>query len=321
MQFRRLGRTEFQVSVMGLGTAEMGLEHVDQRRVDNLLGAACDAGINVIDTAALYGRSEEMIGCALRGRRDKFFIFTKCGLSPPRRRSVRGIYAHIDAARAWMLKGASEINHVSWRPKVLEWNIDQSLRRLKIDRIDLLQLHSCSEQILREGEVIDILIRARDAGKVRCIGYSGDGSAALHAIDSRQFDTLQTSINVADQEAIERILPKAAGSHIGIIAKRPIANGVWRRADRPISSQYYPYWDRLKCLEYDFLNTDHDIETALRFTLSVPGLHTALVGTTDAEHLRRNVRSAALGNLDKDQYEAIRNRWANANLPDRSAQL
>src|SRR6266478_9990853 len=149
MEKRQLGKTDLDVSVLGFGGSEIGYEHTSQDAVDQLLNGALDAGLNVIDTAECYPNSEEMIGQAVASRRSEYFLFTKCG-------------------------HASGIDLPDWDPRLLELHIERSLRRLKTDRVDLVQLHSCDEATLRKGAVIQVLQRARDAGKTRFIGYSGD---------------------------------------------------------------------------------------------------------------------------------------------------
>src|SRR5918995_1588313 len=141
-------------------------------------GEALDAGLNVIDTAECYLGSEELIGRAVAGRRGDFYLFTKCG--HPEQPGVD-----------------------DWRPESLLASIERSLRRLRTDRVDLVQLHSCSEEELRKGDVIAALQEARRKGYTRYIGYSGDGPAARYAIECGAFDTLQASVSVADQEAID----------------------------------------------------------------------------------------------------------------------
>ena len=307
METRPFGTTGLQVSVLGLGGAEIGFENVTDRAVDAILGAALDVQLTVIDTAAMYSEGEERIGRSLRGRRNQFLLFTKCGRSLPPRRSWLGFRVR---ARGKLRRAtAGDRDSPEWQPRVLEWNIEQSLRRLKTDWIDLIQLHSCSEDTLRRGEVIDVLQRARKAGKVRLIGYSGDGPAALYAIQCGQFDALQTSINIADQEALDRALPLARQRGMGVIAKRPIANGVWRSGERPPSEHNHEYWQRLQELQYDFLHNGRGFETALRFTLSAPGMHTAIVGTTNPAHLLQNAEYVTAGVLSVDQFDAIRKRW------------
>lgn len=316
MQTRRFGNTGMQVSELGFGTAEIGFEEVADRTLDAIFGVAFDMGINVIDTAAMYGDSEEKIGRALRGRRSQCFLCTKCGRHPPRRRSILGLYerAHWQAQR--LMRSVDEHESFDWQPRILEWNIDQSLRRLRVDCIDVILLHSCSEETLRRGVVIEVLLRARQAGKVRYIGYSGDGLAALHAVQCRQFDVLETSISIADQEALDLTVPLAIQNGMGVIAKRPIANGLWKSNHRPEAVTNHAYWDRLRELQYDLLQDGSAFESALRFTLSVSGVHTAIVGTANPAHLRLDAESAEAGILAKDQFDAIRARWKKVARPD-----
>ncbi|MDQ1589626.1 MAG: hypothetical protein QOG71_253 [Pyrinomonadaceae bacterium] len=275
------------VSVLGFGGSEIGYGQSAVETVERLLGSALDAGLNVIDTAECYVTSEELIGRAVSHRRADYYLFTKCG-------------------------HAAGIDLPDWDARLLEQSIERSLRRLRTHHVDLLQLHSCSEEVLRQGDVIEVLRRAREGGLTRYIGYSGDGRAALYAVECGAFDTLQTSVNVADQEALELTLPGARARGLGVIAKRPIANAVWKNAARPADPYVQPYWDRLRQLDYQFLRGDmaEAVSTALRFTLSVPGVQTAIVGTERPERWRQNAALLAEGALDAAQFEAIRARWA-----------
>lgn len=287
MEKRQLGNTDMQVSVLGFGGAEIGYEGATAETVEQLLNSALDAGLNVVDTAECYETSEELIGQAVSHRRAEFYLFTKCG-------HPRGV-----GSEDWS------------RDSLLE-SIERSLRRLKTDRLDLIQLHSCSETVLRKGEAIAALQTARDRGYSRYIGYSGDSVAAKYAVESGAFDTLQTSVNIADQEAIELTLPLARERKIGVIAKRPIANAAWRSGHKPIDSYQHTYWDRLRKLDYEFIrgrSVEQSIAHALRFTLSVPGVHCAIVGTTKPERWAENAQLLGAGPLSAAEFEAIRDRW------------
>jgi aryl-alcohol dehydrogenase-like predicted oxidoreductase len=286
MEKRQLGKTDMHVSVLGFGGAEIGFEKAAVQTVAELLHSALDAGLNVIDTAECYLQSEELIGEAVSGRRKDFYLFTKCG--HPENPGVG-----------------------DWRPASLLASIERSLKRLRTERLDLVQLHSCSEEELRKGDVISALEEARHKGYTRYIGYSGDGGAARYAVECGRFDTLQTSVSIADQEAIDLTLPLARQRQMGVIAKRPIANAVWRRPDKPDSAYHLPYWERLQKLHYDFLRGDLNeaASIALRFTLSVPGVHTAIVGTKNPRRWRENAELLKAGSLPKETFDAIQARW------------
>ncbi len=284
---RRLGHTGIAASVLGFGASELGQQRIAQKMAEHILGSALDAGLNVIDTAACYGNSEELIGRAVGHRRKDFYILTKCG-------------------------HAAGLEFQDWSPALIEPSIDRSLKRLRTDYLDIVQLHSCSEQDLRQGELAAALQHARDKGKLRYIGYSGDGQAALYAVQCGAFDTIQISLSIADQEAIETVLPLARQRGIGVIAKRPIANAAWLAGSWWSLSLYsWPYRRRLRKLNYDFLNRDakEAVAIALRFTLSVPGVHTAIVGTTKPSRWQQNAAMLAAGPLPESDYDMIRTRW------------
>jgi hypothetical protein len=287
MERRQLGKTDVQVSVLGFGGAEIGFEGVTAETVERLLKSALDAGLNVIDTGECYEGSEDLIGKTVSDRRGDYYLFTKCG-------HPRGV-------------GSED-----WSASSLLESIERSLRRLRTERLDLIQLHSCSETVLRKGDAIAALQTAREKGYARYIGYSGDSVAARYAVECGAFDTLQTSINIADQEAIDLTLPLAREKQMGVIVKRPIANAAWKENHKPIDSYHHAYWDRLNKLHYEFIRLlplEESIAHALRFTLSVPGVHTAIVGTTKPERWLENARLVEAGLLKEAEFRTIRERW------------
>lgn len=314
MEQRRLGNTEMTVGILGFGGSEIGLENADFETVDKLLHNALDNGLNVIDTAECYNNSEELIGRAVSNRRSEFYLFTKCG--------------HSD-----------DLHFEDWDIELIERNVDRSLKRLKTDYIDLLQLHGCSADVLKQGDVIHILRNIQSKGKVRYIGYSGDGEDAMYAVQTECFDTLQTSINIADQLAVEEVIPAAKQLGIGVIAKRPLANVAWIHGDlnlkryqrqlemmkRLKSSDEHSlnkpakvtYWERLLALDYPFIADDFAaLENAIRFTISIPGVHTAIVGTKNPERWLENLELVRKGPISLEQYEKIREKWKIASKED-----
>ncbi len=270
MEVRQLGRTELRVSRLGAGLAEIGfgLTLADVDVAGEILNAALDAGINFLDTAACYGVSEELIGRTVAHRRDEYVLATKCG--------------HV----------AGDYQGEPWTAETVTHSIERSLRRLRTDYLDLVQLHSCGVDVLERGEVITALQDAQKAGKTRYIGYSGDNEAAAWAVESGLFQTLQTSFNLVDQRARTLLFPKAREQGMGIIVKRPLANAVWR-ASRSPSAYADEYFRRAQILAQDgpLPNEPEDpILLALGFTLAHPEVDTAIVGTRNPAHMRANIR-------------------------------
>ncbi len=293
METRKFGRTDMEVSVLGFGGVEIGWNNEPLEKVEELLNSALDAGLNVIDTAAAYRTSEELIGKAVGRRRKEFFLLTKCG-------AVDGF-----TREDWSKKGVLE-------------TIEESLRKLRTDYLDIAQLHSCSAEILRQGDCIEGLQRAQEKGYTRYIGYSGDNDRARYAVEMNVFDSLQTSVSIADQAAIDGVIPLAVEKGLGVIAKRPIANAVWRNSEKPEDAYHHEYWDRIQALRYDFLNKSlgEATATALRFTLTIPGVDTLIVGTTRPRRWQENARYVSEGSLSDEEYEAIRDRWREVSTED-----
>lgn len=275
MQKTVLGKTGLEISRLGIGLSETGfnLSEAEQSQASEVLNAALDQGINFLDTAACYDLSEEQVGAAVSHRRSEFVLATKAGHFLPR--------------------GEGE----DWTADVITQSIDRSLKRMKTDHVDLLQLHSCTVDILERGDVIEALQKARDAGKTRFIGYSGDNDNAEWAVDSGIFDTLQTSFNLVDQKARARLLPAAEKQGMGIIIKRPIGNAVWGAPQDPQPYTHNPsyteeYFQRAGVLQAEgSLNEEPDdrILTALGFVMAHEEVDVAIVGTQRPHHLTSNI--------------------------------
>ena len=285
MEKRTLGKTGLEVGVLGFGGAEIGFNPVDPDAVKSMLNQALDQGLNVIDTAAAYLKSEQLIGDCIGHRRKDYVLVTKCGF-------IEG-FTKSDWSKEGILK-----------------TVKQSLRNLRTDHVDVLLLHSCSAIEMEMAEALQGIQAAKEQGLTRFIGYSGDGSDAVWAAKSGKFDVLETSINIADQDVLKLALPLAKENNMGVIAKRPIANAAWRYTDAPENEYHTEYWKRLKKLQYDFTKDEKAAaSTALRFTLSQPGVHTAIVGSTKLGRWQENAEMLKAGALPNSEIDKIKSRW------------
>jgi aryl-alcohol dehydrogenase-like predicted oxidoreductase len=267
MEMSTLGKTGLRVSRLGAGLAEMGrLSLKEEAMASDLLNAALDGGINFLDTAACYGSSEELIGRTVAHRRDEYVLATKAG-------HVTGGY-----------------QGQAWTAQTIRDSIERSLRRMKTDHVDLAQLHSCGVETLECGEVIQALLDAKKAGKARFVGYSGDHEAAMWAVESGHFDTLQTSFNLLDQGPRKALLPRAKEEGLGVIIKRPIANAVWGAPSKSSRQTYRERAEQMKD-QGEIPGAPGDpIALALGFTLAHDQVDTAIVGTSHLVHMKANIK-------------------------------
>jgi len=278
MQMTTLGKTGLEVGRLGAGLGELGWLTLDEvATAERLLNAALDGGINFFDTAACYGFSEELIGRTVAHRRHEYILATKCG-------HVRGS----GPVKTGMGGGQP------WTAQTIAHSIERSLVRMKTDYLDLVQLHSCDVEVLEKGDAIEALAKARQEGKTRFIGYSGDNEAALWAVESGLFDTLQTSFSLVDQHALSRLFPLAEARGVGIIAKRPIANATWgaERSPMPYHDEYYRRACAMANLGPIPGAPDDPILLAVGFVLAHPEVDTAIVGTENASQMMANIQFA-----------------------------
>jgi aryl-alcohol dehydrogenase-like predicted oxidoreductase len=290
------GKTGLQVSQLGFGAAPIGYLKTEQQRVTAILNVLLDQGVNLIDTAASYQGSEELIASAIGHRRSEYVLVSKCGGKVP------------------------QANGEPWSAELIRNTVDASLRRLGTDRIDVMLLHSCELAVLKKGEALGALVEAREAGKIRFAGYSGDNETVAWAAQQPDIAVVETSINLVDQVNIDIVLPQTRKNNVGVLAKRPIANSAWRglAAFSGIYPQYVkPYWERFQKLhltpqQLGFKGDEDWAEIALRFTLSQPGVHTAIIGTTNPKNARANIDAANKGPLPPETVKKIRDAFANA---------
>lgn len=273
MQRRAFGNAGFEVSVIGLGAGHIGRQD-DDDEATALLHFALDHGINFIDTARGYGQSELRIAHALANRRDEFVLSTKVGYDVP---------------------GTED-----WTYHAVARGVDLALRNLGTDVIDVVFLHSCPLDVLLRGDVITALLEARDAGKVRVAGYSGENETLRWALDSGHFGALQTSVNIVDQWSASHVLADAAARGVGVVAKRPLANVAWRHDTAPVGHYSEVYWRRLAECGVQPVNGDFQ-NTAVRFSAFTPGVSVAIVGTKNPAHLKAAIDAVELGPLPSEE--------------------
>jgi aryl-alcohol dehydrogenase-like predicted oxidoreductase len=283
MIYRPFGNTGLTVSILGFGAGHIGSQEMDEKSAETLLNSILDLGINLIDTARSYGLSEKRIGQFLAHRRSDYVISTKVG---------------------YTFEGRED-----WSYDATMGTIDEALHRMRTDYLDIVHLHSCDKYTLERGDAIAALAKAREQGKIRVAAYSGENDALGYAIDSGTFGSLQCSVNIFDQNSIDRYLPSAQGKGMGVIAKRPIANAVWRYGSRPEGHGHAAYWDRLEVMKIDRRGIGWN-ELALRFSAFAPGVDTCIAGTASLSHLLENLAYLDKGPLEEDLLTHIREEFA-----------
>ena len=300
IETRPLGRTGTDVTILGYGAMELRgrpwAPAIDDEDAGRLLNAVLDGGINLIDTSIDYGRSEELIGRYLGHRRDEYFLASKCGCllgDPP--------------------AGATPPFPHDYSAGNIRAGIDQSLRRLGTDRLDLVQVHmSPSRAQIEADNTVETLLSLRDAGKVRFIGMSGTLPHLPDHIAMGVFDVFQIPYSAIQREH-EDLITAAAAAGAGTLIRGGAARGApaddknWRQGPIGLSEgEGQRRWESSGA--EDLLAGIGRIEFVLRFTLSHPALSSTIVGTSSLGHLRSNLAVAGKGRLPADLYEAAKHR-------------
>ena len=292
---KTLGRTNLEVTQLGYGAMEVRGERIwggrpcsdDQART--ILNAVADAGINFIDTANDYGKSELYIGRYLSARRGEFYLATKCG-------------CHIEYAG-----DSDDTPHIFTRDNVLH-NIADSLLKMQVEQVDLLQLHNPSVEQCEQGKMVDVLRELKDQGAVRFIGCSSTSPHLATYIAWDVFDVFQIPYSALERRH-ENLITKAAEVGAGIIIRGGVARGEPGATQGRTSEGT---WRKFEMAHLDELREQGESRTSflLRFTLSHPHCHTAIVGTLHPEHLHENIRAAENGPLAPTTYEEAKQRLA-----------
>ncbi|MCS6886258.1 MAG: aldo/keto reductase [Acidobacteriota bacterium] len=281
---RDYGTTGLRVPALGYGAERIGDPALDESFVGKFLNELLDLGVTLIDTARSYGLSEERIGRHISHRRHEFVLSTKVGYG------VEGV--------------------PDWTYDAVVMGVEQALKRLNTDYIDIVHLHSCFQDTLERGEVIEALYKTVQDGKVRVAAYSGENEPLEWALRSARFQGLMFSVNVFDQRAIRRVLWPAKEKGTGIIAKRPMGNAPWMYKECPEGFYCAEYWHRMKAMGLDFA---YDWpELALRFACFTYGVDSCVVGTLNMEHVKKNIQYISRGVLNEDTVNYIRDAFTRA---------
>jgi aryl-alcohol dehydrogenase-like predicted oxidoreductase len=293
---RALGRTGSDVTILGYGAMELrgrprGPEITDEE-AGRLLNAVLDGGINLIDTSPDYGRSEELIGARVGHRRDEFFLASKCGCPIEFPADVPPPYPH------------------DYSQRNVRADVEQSLRRLRTDRIDLVQVHmSPSKATMEENGTVEALKELRAEGKIRFIGMSGILPNLPDHIAMDVFDVFQIPYSAVQRDH-ESLITEAAGKGAGTLIRGGAARGAaseeknWTvgplTQDPGVGQRNWETSGIADLIQQAGIGKQ---EFILRFTLTHPGLSTTIVGTANAAHLADNIATAEKGPLPADLYE------------------
>ena len=326
MERRRLGRTDLDVSRLGLGCAKLGGTVTGSAGAGaGLLHAAFEEGINFFDTADSYGngKSEELLGQAFRDRRDQVVIASKAGYRVSAAAGwalrIKPLLQPLIASASWLKRAVRQARTTQkpqdFSPEHLVQAVEGSLRRLQTDYLDLFQLHNPPLEELERGDLFDTIERLKEQGKIRYYGVSCRRiEDAVPAMRYPGVSAVQIPVNLMEQQAIDTILPQSRQKGIAVIARQPLASGFLARPVEEIKPDLTAM-DRQQAEErlevarrYQFLRNERRTlaEAALRFVLQQEDVAVTLVGTGNLRHLRANLEALEAPPLTEEEIVAVR---------------
>ena len=282
MEYRRFGKTGWKVSRLSLGTVELGLDYGiylpgESKKPTNseairLLIKAFEYGINFVDTAPVYGASESIIGEALKQWPEHIYIATKIG--------------NIDASKNMSRQ------HLQ---KTIIKSIEKSLKNLKRDTIDLIQIHNATVKDFRESDLLGILVDAQQKGKVRHIGASVyETDAALEALDHPEIAALQVAYNLLDQRMAAKVFKKSQMVDVAIVVRSALLKGALSERYSQLPAHLQKLREAVEKVRKWSIRIDDSLSnTAIRFCLSNNQLATVLLGVCTIEELRMGIDATA----------------------------
>jgi aryl-alcohol dehydrogenase-like predicted oxidoreductase len=283
MDYIQLGATDLRLSRLGVGTAAFGLDRygiptpgegsVDPAESIANIHRAIEGGVNLFDTAPAYGHSEELLGEALAEHKD-CLIATKVPIP----------------------ENVDEISQSELTHRVNE-SLEESLRRLRREVLDVVQIHNATVPVLRQGDMVCCLEHAREAGKLRYIGASVYGEeAALAAIRTGKIQVLQVALSLLDQRMRDKVIPEATAAGVGVLTRSVLLKGTLTKR-----AQWLP--PSLLALSQASERAVKELGTcwealpsmALRFCLSVDGVHCVLSGVRNSAEVDDCLAACAAG--------------------------
>lgn len=309
MDYRILGRTGLRVSAVGLGTM-VHAGHFGPMNDSESLGAidaALDLGVNFIDTSDAYGAGygETLLGKALKGRRDKVILTTKGG----------NVIVGPDRGKRNFA--------VDYIGRVME----ESLKRLQTDYVDLYQLHNPNVEVIRSAEIWDLLERRKKEGKIRHYGVSiNTMEEGIAAVQDGRSDTVQVEYNLLDQQAARELLPLAQKANVGVIARVPLRRGLLTgkfsledqkrfqgedvRARNFAGEAFHKGLEAVERLRFLEKPGRSLAQASISFCLAHPAVSVVIPGGRNSRQMRENAAAAALP-LSTEELRLVAELWRN----------
>ena len=308
MNYRKLGKTGFDISEISLGTWQVGGKWGDDfshETADKILNAAVDSGINFIDTADVYGNgeSEKAVGRFVKSRSERIYVATKCG---------RQLNPHTSEA---------------YQPAVLRKFVEDSLKNMGLETLDLIQLHCPPTEVYYRPEVFELFDRLKDEGKILNLGISVEKvEEALKGIEFQNVTSVQIIFNAFRQRPAELFFEQAQKKNVGIIVRVPLASGLLtgkfssnstftegdhrnfnrngEKFDKGETFSGIDYETGLKAVEElkTIFPNDNNLATmALRWILQHEAVSTVIPGASKPEQVTANLESLNYPNLREEQ--------------------
>lgn len=310
MRYTSLGRTGLQISEIGFGAWAIGGEwgSKDDDAAVQAINRAMDKGVNFIDTAAGYGNghSERVIARAFRERGERCCVASKV---PPKNFK-------------WPALPSIPVTEVFPQDWIIS-TVEESLRNLETDCLDLIQLHCWTERFNEELDWYEAFVKLRDQGKVRYFGVSvndWDPYGGVSLVESDRMDGIQVIYNIFEQRPAERLFPAAIEHNVGIIARVPFEEGLltgkigpgyefpekdWR-ARWLSGGRLEEAWEHVQALRWVENESRTMAQAALKFILAHPAVSTVIPGMRSARHVDENAAVSEEVALAPEEVERLK---------------